>query len=149
MKITCDYCGTLIDTDKYRSCPNCGGAYGNDHEVIKEKEKLDRADDLYFEKKELENDRIRIENKNLMTNSAANSKTVQNAAKFMSLGCLLPIITICVTFVIVMIFAIAAVSSERKAESSSSKTYQAQSLQSKRSWIPKLRLLPWLFIWPR
>ena len=121
MKINCDYCGALIDTDKYRTCPNCGGAYGNDHEVIKEKEKLDRADDLYFQKKELENDRMRIENKNLMTNSAANSKTVQNAAKFMSLGCLMPIITICITFVIIIVFAVMAVASERKTGSSSSK----------------------------
>ena len=121
MKITCDYCGTLIDTDKYSACPNCGGAYGNDQEVISEKEKLNRADDLYFQKKELENDRMRIENNNMIKNSVAGSKTVQTAAKAMGIGCVMPIIVVCVTFAIVMIFAIAAVSSEKKAESSSSK----------------------------
>lgn len=33
MKITCDYCGAYIDTDKNSSCPKCGGGFGNDSEI--------------------------------------------------------------------------------------------------------------------
>lgn len=28
--ITCDYCGTVIDTRIHRKCPNCGASYGED-----------------------------------------------------------------------------------------------------------------------
>lgn len=31
-KITCDYCGTVIDTRIQKKCPNCGAPYGEDKE---------------------------------------------------------------------------------------------------------------------
>ena len=33
--ISCDYCGTRIDTRKDRTCPHCGASYGKDEEWIK------------------------------------------------------------------------------------------------------------------
>ena len=32
-KITCDYCGFLINTATEKKCPNCGAVYGNDAEI--------------------------------------------------------------------------------------------------------------------
>ena len=32
-EITCDYCGCLINTKKYKVCPNCGAVYGDDKEL--------------------------------------------------------------------------------------------------------------------
>ncbi len=32
-KISCDYCGCLIDTTKHTKCPNCGALYGEDKEL--------------------------------------------------------------------------------------------------------------------
>ncbi len=32
-KITCDYCGYVINTAKEKRCPNCGAVYGNDEEI--------------------------------------------------------------------------------------------------------------------
>ena len=130
MKINCDYCGAMIDTDKYRTCPNCGGAYGNDQEVLKEKAKLDRADDLYFQKKELENDRMRIENNTMANSSIAGSKTVQTAAKAMGIGCVMPIIVICISFAIIIIFAVAAVLSESTYSGSSKKARETTARSS-------------------
>ncbi len=34
-KITCDYCGYIINTDKHKRCPNCGAVYGDDKELKK------------------------------------------------------------------------------------------------------------------
>ena len=65
MKINCDYCGAQIDTDKSDTCPNCGGIYSHDPEVLAEKAKLARADELFIEQKQLENDRLRLENTQL------------------------------------------------------------------------------------
>ena len=33
-KITCDYCGFVIDTKKYKVCPQCGATYGSDQEWL-------------------------------------------------------------------------------------------------------------------
>ena len=32
--ITCDYCGTAIDTRRYKVCPNCSASYGQDTEWL-------------------------------------------------------------------------------------------------------------------
>ena len=36
--ITCDYCGSLVDTDKYSCCNHCGGPFYDDEEWKKIRE---------------------------------------------------------------------------------------------------------------
>ncbi|MBR5360604.1 MAG: hypothetical protein IK123_06920 [Lachnospiraceae bacterium] len=42
-KITCNYCGCIINTAKEKRCPNCGAVYGDDEE-IKQRFDVDEAD---------------------------------------------------------------------------------------------------------
>ena len=46
MKINCEYCGAAIDTDIHSTCPNCGGSYQHNADLIKYKhqEEEDRED---------------------------------------------------------------------------------------------------------
>lgn len=101
MKINCDYCGAQIDTDRFDTCPNCGGVYSRDPEVLAEKAKLARADELFLEQKQLENDRMRLENTQMNT---------ENNHKAASAGCLGAIVVVAilgVIFFMLMVFAIA------------------------------------------
>ena len=66
MKIYCDYCGTQIDTELHRNCPNCGGSYAGDEEIIKEQERLDKLNDLEIRREELRTDRMELENSSYM-----------------------------------------------------------------------------------
>ena len=104
MKINCDYCGAQIDTDKYDTCPNCGGGFDRDRELLKEKEKLNRVDELYLEKKKLENERLRIENENLR--KSGEQKKGSNAMKALGIGCAVPLAMLGILFVIIMIIVI-------------------------------------------
>jgi len=85
MKIYCDYCGSQFDTEQYRTCPHCGGTYSKDKEILEEKAKLDKADELFMEQKALENERMRLENNRLETTQTNNAG---------SQGCLIGIIAI-------------------------------------------------------
>ena len=101
MKINCDYCGGQIDTDKYDTCPNCGAGFDRDREMLKEKEKLDKADELLLKQKELENERLRLENENMRRQNVVSDKDkVKQAVKF---GCALPLIIFGIFFVIMMV----------------------------------------------
>lgn len=98
MKINCDYCGAQIDTDKYGTCPNCGGSYGADPELLKAQAKKDRLDDLDVEKKRLENERLRIENENLRKQGGGSDKL--KAVKY---GCGVPLVLLGIIFIIIIV----------------------------------------------
>lgn len=102
MKINCDYCGAQIDTDKYDTCPNCGGGFDRDRELMQEKEKLSKVDDLYLEKKKLENERLRIENEKLRQ-ASEQKKSSLPAGCMIVLGMLA---ALGVLFIVIMIFAL-------------------------------------------
>lgn len=46
MIINCDYCGTNIDTQKYKVCPTCGAAYNDDQEYKENKKRQSELKDL-------------------------------------------------------------------------------------------------------
>ena len=50
MKIFCEYCGSRIDTEADRKCPNCGASYDKNETFIKyenqKKEKLDKINEF-------------------------------------------------------------------------------------------------------
>lgn len=62
MKIYCDYCGTQINTDIHKNCPNCGGSYSGDEELIAAQSRQNRLDDLEVENKRLDTERKRLQN---------------------------------------------------------------------------------------
>ena len=104
MKINCDYCGSQFDTDQYDTCPSCGGIYSRDKEVLTEKEKLDKADELFMQQRELENERLRIENERLR-----NSGTKTSAK-----GCVISFMFLIIAAVLLIILALIASESESK-----------------------------------
>ena len=62
MNITCEHCGSSIDTEKDKKCPNCGAPYDTNKqykEVLKQKNKLNEMDikekELNIHSKELSN----------------------------------------------------------------------------------------------
>lgn len=85
MKIYCDFCGAQIETSVNKTCPNCGGYYSNDSELLEEKERVKRLNELDMEKKELEIERIRLENKQIAPQRWSPNKTAK-------MGCLLPVV---------------------------------------------------------
>lgn len=95
MKITCNYCGELVDINKYSSCPNCGASMADNDEyqqhVKKADELKERNRQLEYQKQQaeiqkrtLENERIR----NQINTEKQSAKFTKNA----KLGCLIPII---------------------------------------------------------
>ncbi len=126
MKINCDYCGAQIDTDKYDTCPNCGGAFSRDREVIKEKEKLNKADELFFETKQLENERLRIENEKLRQNTGGGRTAVPS-------GCLVGLVTLAVIGVLFIILMIYIIADEESSEKNGSGTKHSISVSTKYS----------------
>lgn len=113
MKIYCDYCGTQIETSIHKNCPNCGGAYSTDEELLKEKARVKELNDLDMEKKKLDIERMKLENSSLKTTS---QKQGNNFAK----GCLVAVISglacLGIVFVIILCFVFADTSSETNKE---------------------------------
>ncbi len=99
MKINCDYCGSQFDTDIHDTCPNCGGIYSHDPEVLAEKAKLARADELFMEQKQLENDRMRLENNQI--NDA-------NKNKAASAGCMVIVLMVALIGIAFFVLFVAA-----------------------------------------
>ena len=71
MRITCEHCGTGINTDKDKRCPNCGASYSNNKEYKKYKEIEDKRTEYEFREKEA----------NLETRQITNDM-LKNSAKF-------------------------------------------------------------------
>ena len=56
MKISCEFCGTVIDTEVDQTCPKCDAEYGSNESFIEHK-------DILMEKQKLENRKCKnIEN---------------------------------------------------------------------------------------
>ncbi len=121
MKINCDYCGAQIDTDRYDTCPNCGAGFDRDRELMKEKEKLDKADDLLLEQRRLEIERLRLENEKLRQSGEPTKKGVP-AGCMVVLGALA---ALGVLFIVIMCFAFAE--ADDSAEAAASGTVKSAS----------------------
>ncbi len=103
MKIYCDFCGSQIETTENKTCPHCGGYYFQDKDLLDERERVKRLNELDEEKKRLENERMRLEN----TNIANTHDKKQTAMKAGCLG-LLVALSIFGIFFILMIVCIFA-----------------------------------------
>lgn len=54
MRITCEHCGTGINTDKDKRCPNCGASYANNKEYREERDTKRKHTDYDFREREAE-----------------------------------------------------------------------------------------------
>ena len=118
MKIYCDYCGAQIDTAKNPTCPNCGGSYASDKELLDEKARVEKLNGIDLEKRQLEVERMKLENEKLRR-----GRNTNNAAK----GCLVPIIVALCLFGVLFITILMFVIIEEETGSKSSKTTTATS----------------------
>ncbi len=113
MKIYCDFCGAQIETTVNKSCPNCGGYYSSDRELLDEKERVKKLNELDMEKRKLELENLRLENSRL---GKEGQKQGSSAAK----GCLIGVVTglslLGIVFVIIMIFVFSDISSDKNRE---------------------------------
>ncbi len=56
MKITCEHCGSLIDTTKDKKCSNCGAPYSNNKEYKRKKELDDKQKEEELKTKQIGNE---------------------------------------------------------------------------------------------
>ena len=96
--ITCDHCGTAIDVEKSKRCPNCGASYANNKDYkeyknhnSKSKEYDLREREANIKQKEIENDMLEKQS-NVSNNAFKLAKII--------------IIAICIIFVIIFIMHI-------------------------------------------
>ena len=56
MKITCEHCGSLIDTAKDKKCSNCGAPYSNNKENKRKKELEEKQKETELKTKQIGNE---------------------------------------------------------------------------------------------
>lgn len=88
MKIYCDYCGSQIETAEHSTCPHCGAAYANDKDLLEERERVRRLNELDEQQRQLELERQKLENQKNNVFNVNNSKLANRGAQ----GCLAGII---------------------------------------------------------
>ena len=74
MKIICEHCGTSIDLDKDKVCPNCKAPFSKNHDYNEYKENIKKERDINIKSKELDNE-IKEKAKDIMDTSLKNFKT--------------------------------------------------------------------------
>ena len=89
MKITCENCGTGIDTDKDKRCPNCGASYSNNKEYRELKDTSRKHTDYDFREREAD-----IRTKELSNQMI--EKTLNAQSKFKILPIIIGIIFIAI-----------------------------------------------------
>jgi hypothetical protein len=117
MKIYCDFCGSQIETTENKTCPHCGGYYSHDKELLDEKERVKKLNELEMEKQQLDIERMRLENQKNDPFNINNSKLANRGAK----GCLAGVIAGLCIFGIFFILMLICVFAEEAGDSSSSK----------------------------
>ena len=92
MRITCEYCGALIDTEKasHNCCPNCGASFENNKQFQESNEQQKELDQYMLEQERIETEekRLRLEKQKQTLNF---QKQNQNTVKAMRIGCIIPI----------------------------------------------------------
>ena len=56
MKIICEHCGTSIDLDKDKVCPNCKAPFSKNQDYNEYKENIKKERDINIKSKELDNE---------------------------------------------------------------------------------------------
>lgn len=82
MKIICEHCGTNIDLDKDKVCPNCKAPYSKNKDYKEYKERLNKEKDTDIRSKELDNE-LKEKTKDIMDTGLKTFKTTFTISKVM------------------------------------------------------------------
>ena len=107
LKITCEYCGSVMDTDKsdFDCCPNCGATFKNNKQLSEDAEQQRQFDNYILEKEKIE-----TEQKRLRLEQQKRTMEFQNighkVSKAVSIGCAIPVIIFGIFIAVAIIFGI-------------------------------------------
>jgi len=96
MRITCEHCGTGIDIDKDKRCPNCGASYARNKDYKDYKDAHNKNTEYEFREREADIHSKELQNKII-------EKTLNTANKISFMQVITTIIFI-VIFVIALLF---------------------------------------------
>lgn len=102
MKIICEHCGTSIDLDKDKICPNCKAPYSKNQDYNEYKENVKKEKNIDIKSKELDNE-IKEKTKDIMDTGLKTFKSTFAFGKIMFIVISLFALAIIITVIIHMI----------------------------------------------
>lgn len=115
MKVTCEYCESVVDADKNDTCPNCGAPLADSRkakeaelrEAQKKKEAYER--EAREKQRKLEQERIEAERGKMIldavTNVTGRAHSVRNS-RALKAGCFIPIVVIALIIILSIAFSV-------------------------------------------
>ena len=115
MKVTCEYCESVVDAEKNDPCPNCGAPLADSRkakeaelrEAQKKKEAYER--EAREKQRKLEQERIEAERGKMIldavTNVTGHARSVKNS-RALKVGCLIPIVVIALIIILSIAFSV-------------------------------------------
>ena len=109
MKVTCEYCESVVDAEKNDTCPNCGAPLADSRkakeaelrEAQKKKEAYER--EAREKQRKLEQERIEAERGKMIldavTNVTGRAHSVRNS-RALKAGCFIPIVAIALIIIL-------------------------------------------------
>lgn len=102
MKIICEHCGTCIDLDKDKICPNCKAPYSKNQDYNEYKENVKKEKNIDIKSKELDNE-IKEKTKDIMDTGLKTFKSTFAFGRIMFIVVSLFALAIIITVIIHMI----------------------------------------------
>lgn len=102
MKIICEHCGTSIDLDKDKICPNCKAPYSKNQDYNEYKENAKKEKNIDIKSKELDNE-IKEKTKDIMDTGLKTFKSTFAFGRIMFIVISLFALAIIITVIIHMI----------------------------------------------
>ena len=115
MKVTCEYCESVVDAEKNDTCPNCGAPLADSRKAkeaeLREAQKKEEAYEREAREKQrkLEQERIEAERGKMIldavTNVTGRAHSVRNS-RALKAGCLIPIVVIALIIILSIAFSV-------------------------------------------
>ena len=115
MKVTCEYCESVVDAEKNDTCPNCGAPLADSRKAkeaeLREAQKKKEAYEREAREKQhkLEQERIEAERGKMIldavTNVTGRAHSVRNS-RALKAGCLIPIVVIALIIILSIAFSV-------------------------------------------
>ena len=110
-KISCDYCGAIIDILTDDVCPNCGAPFGKSKHIKELQDSYRRMRNMELEMKEAELERIRLDNSRKRRSVTYGEKAKKNQRRIVRIT-LFTIIALIVISVLIPAIALTAATKE-------------------------------------
>ena len=107
LKITCEYCGSVIDIEKSdcECCPNCGATFKDNKQLNEDAEQQRQFDNYILEKERIETEqkRLRLERQKLTIEF---QHVGHKVSKAVSVGCAIPVIIFGILIAIAIVWGV-------------------------------------------